>query len=418
MLQGTLHGLVAAQAAAGAASALLVFWIARALLRLGFGWALGAALLVALEPAQLFYERMIMAEAFGSVAWLAFVGCALAYAQRGTLPWLLGAVLAGIAGRLAAPERDPGRDRGAGAVAVAALARRGAHRARARARRGARDRRAARRLSQLRRPPRTRRLATSAWPGHSSSGWSRRWCAPSTSPAPAAQADILRRVRAPLADPWLREVQIWRGDGLWPAMQRETAASPEEAARVVADRALHADPLGLLPLALATLRQHLNAPSARWRMDSDLGRNALGKDFVATIRQRFGFNPTSVPFRDTVTSRAFDASRWWLTLAYFATPFYVAAIARRARRQRDVTALAFALVAGLLGTSQFLFSHILSFRYLHAFPVLLVLALAWLLGTRTQRAVDAVDDGFPAPDATRATDFPPAAHATGLCSAR
>ncbi len=32
VLPGTLHGLVAAQAAAGAASALLVFWIARALL--------------------------------------------------------------------------------------------------------------------------------------------------------------------------------------------------------------------------------------------------------------------------------------------------------------------------------------------------------------------------------------------------
>lgn len=405
VLPGTLHGLVAAQAAAGAASALLVFWIARALLRLGFGWALGAALLVALEPAQLFYERMIMAEAFGSVAWLAFVGCALAYAQRGTLPWLLGAVLAGIAGAslrqnailvaIVVPVLLPWlRWRGAARTALAHA------------------------LAAV--------LATAAlhvayrnYVGHHAHsppgyiGMAGPFQLGLVAPLVRAEhfagtgcpADILRRVRAPLADPWLREVQIWRGDGLWPAMQRD-CREPEEAARVVADRALHADPLGLLPLALATLRQHFDAPSARWRMDSDLGRNALGKDFVATIRQRFGFDPTSVPFRDTVTSRAFDASRWWLTLAYFATPFYVAAIARRARRQRDVTALAFALVAGLLGTSQFLFSHILSFRYLHAFPVLLVLALAWLLGTRTQRAVDAVDDGFPAPDATRATDFP------------
>jgi hypothetical protein len=191
--------------------------------------------------------------------------------------------------------------------------------------------------------------------------------------------DILQRVRPPIADPWLREVHIWRGDGLWPTMQR-ACRDPEGAAVVVADRALRSDPLGLLPMAFSTLRQHFDAPSARWRMDSDLGRNALSKDFIATIRGEFGFDPTGVPFRDTVTSRAFDASRWWLTWAYFVTPFYAVAIGWRARRQRDAAALVLASTAGLLVTSQLLFSHILSYRYLYAFPVLLILATAWWLG--------------------------------------
>jgi hypothetical protein len=112
-------------------------------------------------------------------------------------------------------------------------------------------------------------------------------------------------------------------------------------------------------------------------MDSDLGRNALGTDVIATLRTRFGFDPSSVPFRDTLTSRAFDASRWWLTCAYFVTPYYAGAIAWRARRRRDATALAFAVIAGLLFSSQVLASHILSYRYLYAFPVLLILAVAW-----------------------------------------
>jgi hypothetical protein len=204
--------------------------------------------------------------------------------------------------------------------------------------------------------------------------------------------DILQRVHPPTADPWLREVHIWRGDGLWPTMQW-SCRDPEDAARIVADRALRADPLGLVPMAWSTLRQHFDAPSARWRMDSDLGRNALGTDFIATVRAAFGFDPKNVPFRDTITSRAFDASRWWLTLAYFVTPLYVAAIVWRARRRRDAPALAFAAIAGLLFASQVLASHILSYRYLYAFPVLLILAGAWWVAGRSPGAESTLAPG-------------------------
>lgn len=412
VLPGTLHGLVAAQAAAGAASALLVFWIARTLLQLRFPWALAATLLVALEPAQLFYERMIMAEAFGSVAWLAFVGCALAYARHGKRRWLLGAVFAGIAGaslrqnailvvvlvplllpwlrRRFAPAGDAGAARRT-ALAHTALAL----------------------LATLPLHVGYRHLVghlTHAPPGYIglAGAFELGLVVPLVRAGHFAgtgcPSDILARIRPPLADPWLRELHIWRGDGLWEQM-KAWCRDPEEAARVVADRALRGNPLGLLPLAYATLRQHFDAPSARWRMDSDLGRNPLGKDFIARMRASFGFDPTDVPFRDTVTSRAFDASRWWLTFAYFATPFCVLMIARRARRRRDVTALAFATVAGLLCASQLLFSHILSYRYLHAFPVLLILGMAWLLGSRAATGADALQPGSPVPGATPPSEY-------------
>jgi hypothetical protein len=402
VLPHSLHGLVAAQAAAGVVSAMLVFGIARALLQVRFPWAFGAALLVAVEPSQLFYERMVMAEAFGGVAWLALLGCVLAYARRGGLGWLLGAVLAGIVGislrqnaiavAIVMPVLLPWLRRRMMADAPDAPGGPGTAEAAAAARPTLRTV-AAHTLLAL--------LATALLHvgyrhlvghfAHSPPGYvgmagpfelglvvplvrlehfAGTGCPP----------DILQRVHPPISDPWLRELHIWRGDGLWPTMQW-SCRDPEDAARVVADRALRSNPLGLLSMAASTLRQHFDAPSARWRMDSDLGRNWLGNDFIATIRASFGFDPKDVPFRDTITSRSFDASRWWLTAAYFVTPFYVAAMVRRARRRRDATALAFAASVGLLFASQLLASHILSYRYLYAFPVLLILAVAgWVAG--------------------------------------
>ena len=410
VLPRSLHTLVVAQAAAGVASAMLVFWITRVLLRVRFGWALAAAALVALEPAQLFYERMIMAEAFGSVAWLGFVGCVLAYAQRGRLAWLASAVLLGIVGAslrqnailvaVVVPPLIPwlreramrGAGAGAGAGAgsgvgewrvalvhslVALVATTGLHV-------GYRHlvghyAHSAPGYVGLAGPFELGLVVPLVRPEH----FAGTQCPP----------DILQHIGPPLGDPWLREVHIWRGDGLWPTM-RWRCKDPEQAARIVADRALKSNPLGLLPLAWAPVRQHFDDPSARWRMDSDLGRNWLGDDFVFAIRELFGFDPAPVPFRDTVTSRAFDGSRWWLTWAYFVTPLYVAALASRARRRRDFPAQAFALMTGLLFGSQLLFSHILSYRYLYAFPVLLIVAMAWWWGA-PRSATAAVDADEP-----------------------
>jgi hypothetical protein len=348
-------------------------------------WALAAAALVAVEPAQLFYERMVMAEAFGGLAWLAFVGCALAYARHGRWPWLLGAVLAGIAGVSL-------RLNGAlVAIVVPVLLpwlRLGAVPARTRLRTVLAHSLAAL-LATTTLHVGYRHLVghlTHAPPGYIAMAgpFELGLVAPLVRAeyfaGTGCPPDILQRVRPPLADPSLRELHIWRGDGLWPTMQW-SCRDPDAAARIVADRALWSNPLGLVAMSVATLRQYFDDASARWRMDSDLGRNWLGDDFVALIRDRFGFDPAPVPFRDTVTSRAFAAARWWLTAAYLATPLYAAALGWRAWRRRDPAALAFATLAGLLFASQLLLSHILSYRYLYAFPALLIVAAASWGGT-------------------------------------
>jgi hypothetical protein len=74
----SLHALVAAQSLAGVASAFFVYLIVRVFLGMRYEAALIAALLVAIEPGQLFYERMVMAEAFGSAIWLGFLVLVLA----------------------------------------------------------------------------------------------------------------------------------------------------------------------------------------------------------------------------------------------------------------------------------------------------------------------------------------------------
>src|SRR5512135_379233 len=69
----SLHALVIAQSLAGVASAFFVHLILRTFFSVRFEVALVAAMLVAIEPSQLFYERMVMAEAFGSAIWLGFL---------------------------------------------------------------------------------------------------------------------------------------------------------------------------------------------------------------------------------------------------------------------------------------------------------------------------------------------------------
>jgi len=92
----SLHALVVAQSLAGVASAFFVYLIVRVFLGVRYEAALIAALLVAIEPGQLFYERMVMAEAFGSAIWLGFLVLVLAYVRDGRTIWLPAIALAGI----------------------------------------------------------------------------------------------------------------------------------------------------------------------------------------------------------------------------------------------------------------------------------------------------------------------------------
>jgi hypothetical protein len=383
VLPGSLHGLVLAQTAAGVASALLAFAIARVQFGTRATVAGAAALLVALEPAQLFYERMVMAEAFGGLVWLAFLAACLQYARDGRPRWLAAAIAAGIAGaslrqnailvsilvpvllpflRLALLRDAAGRPSWRTTLAhalVVVLATGAVHSG-------------------------YRHLVghlTHAPPGYIGVAgvFELGYVAPLLRPEHFAGTrcapDLLQRVTFDLADPTLREAQLWSPGGLWDVMQR-ACPDPEAAAKTAADRALASSPLGILPMAVATLAEHFDPAAARWRMDSDLGRYPLYPWFSASLKQHFGLDADEFPYRDTPTSRWFDAGRWWYTWTYLSMPLLALALGWRAVRRRDAAVLTFAVAAGLLAVSQALFTHTICYRYLYAFPVLAILAAA------------------------------------------
>jgi hypothetical protein len=94
--RGSLLPLLAAQALASAVAALLVALILRRAFAAPRPVAAGIAVLCALEPLQLLYERYVMTEAFSLLMFAAFVTACLAYLRRATAGRLLLAQVAGV----------------------------------------------------------------------------------------------------------------------------------------------------------------------------------------------------------------------------------------------------------------------------------------------------------------------------------
>ncbi len=88
--------LVLLQTLFGVIGALLAYWMLRRAAGVDARIALFAVAVIAVEPAQLFYERMLMAEAAGLLSLLALVAASVAYVQRGRLRWALVMAVCGV----------------------------------------------------------------------------------------------------------------------------------------------------------------------------------------------------------------------------------------------------------------------------------------------------------------------------------
>ncbi len=389
----SLHALVIAQTLAGVASAFFVYLIARVFLNLRFGVALVIALLVAIEPGQLFYERMVMAEAFGSAIWLGFLVLVLAYVRDGRTAWLPAIAVAGI---LAVAFRLNGT---AVVLLIAPCL------PLWRAWFTASSAQAAGELSTQRRRI-ALQLAVSiamtlvlhvgyrhivAEIAHTRPGYIGTeglfllgFTAPAVSAADfdgtGCDPTVLNHVRASLNDPRTREGQLWGEGGLWAAMQRD-CPKPEAAADVVAHRASHRIFSKVLPMALTTTAQYFDDAEATWRMDSDLGRKGmLPLELIEPARQYFSFDVKPIAFTDTITLLWFQHARWWFTACFLLAPFVAIWLVVRLRHDASgPEARLLALVVLGLFLSQFLLSPIIAFRYLHPFPPLMLVCAAAIL---------------------------------------
>ncbi|GMV31181.1 MAG: hypothetical protein AMXMBFR59_33060 [Rhodanobacteraceae bacterium] len=379
---GTLAGLLAAQSLCGVLTALLCARLAGTDLGVDRRAAALVALLVAVEPAQVFYERMVMAESAGTLCFVAMVSCGFGYLRRRAWPWLPAMALAGImtvALRMSllpvvlgfallpplVAAAEPGLHRSwrrVGAHLLVALT------ATAAAHSG---------YQQLY----GYMYQSKAEYLHSSGTFRLGLVAPLVKPEHLVREELspqlLASVGPALADPRMREAQLWLDDGLIAVLRRAAGEETERHARHIASAALRDDPLGFLGLALLTTRDYFSPRETRARMADDLGVRALSESTLVTLRERLNYDATQVHTQRNPTARYFESAGNWLILCLFALAPLALIAALRVWSRRRSAALLLTLTALGLVAGQLLFSHIVSFRYLHPFaPLMLVCAAA------------------------------------------
>jgi hypothetical protein len=388
----SLEALVIAQTLAGVGSAMLLFFIVRRQLDVRFPIALAAAALFAADPSQLWYERLVMAEAFGSLAWLSFAALALQYCRSGRAALLPLVALAGI---LAVSFRlNPTLT----VVTVGGFL--PLWRAAYRQRLG--DRRAL--FAHL-----ALALASTAVlhvgyqqmigrvlgtpPGYIGVAglFQMGFVAPLIEPrhfeGTGCPPDILTRFPRPLADPREREGQLWGSDGLWAAMQKY-CKDPETDAATVAHRASHDHPLRALGMGFATAAQYFDPGESDWRMESDIGhKGSTPWELIEPVREFFFLSPERIAYTDSTVIEYFKHAKIWFTVCFFALPLLAwLALVGTDYRDEDAPARALVTIALWLFGSQLVFSHVICFRYLHPFMPMVIALLALLLERRRRGA--------------------------------
>jgi hypothetical protein len=381
---GSLVSLLLMQTVLGAATALTLYHI----LRSAFGvrvWIAGlAACALALEPTQLFYERMIMTETTSSFCLLVCVAAALAYLRTGLLRWLM---VCAILGTLVVSLRigmvplalclAP-----IGPLLLAVL----------RGRSGV--------------PALTlQRLSVHMIVAVLVTGLCHHeykvWYGDRTNSAPSYLQDagifrlglvvpllkakhfagtgidpaMLDEVSFPLADPHLREAQIWQPTGLIGVLRRHAGARTREVAAVLAERAIGDDPIGVVRLGLYTFAEYFDAQKRSARLQSDLGyEQPLDQRTLVLLRERFHYEAGNM--LPTPVARYFERGAIWLVFCLFALLPLALLMLGMHWRAHPAPALLIALLSAGLVFGELLCAHIISFRYLHPLPMLFLLCAA------------------------------------------
>ncbi|GAB3753927.1 hypothetical protein GCM10028795_24960 [Lysobacter olei] len=357
----------------GALTSWALFGFLRHGVGLPFAFSLVPALLLSGEPAQVFMERMVMAESFGLLAFVATLLLLSAYLARGNGWWYLMACGMGL---LAGALRTNVLPVVMGLGVVTPLIRLMATGV------GTRPTRAAMQLllpfamlvvSHVAYTVAYGRAAGQS-PGYLVHTGMMRigLVAPLVRPehfeGTGVSGDILKQVHRPLNDHWQRGHHIWAEDGLWRQIERHSP-NPELVARTVTRRAMLSDPVGLLAINFDTLGGYFNSDKVYWRMMDDKGVIAPSERDLELVQEWLNWDARGVDAQETPARRYFAASHAWLTACLLAlAPLALVSVAMGwgSRNWPQVLLLAFASWG--LVASHLLFAHIVSFRYLHSFP--------------------------------------------------
>ena len=374
-LTGSLSTLLIVQALLGVGTAIVVCIIVRDVFHVRRRLAAMAALAIAAEPSQLFYERMVMTESVSTFVLIAAIATAFAYIRHGALKHLLACIflglalaslrvglvpiavslgIASVALRLFSEPFNQGWLMHLLIAVTATLALHGAYK------------------------------TFCGFRMHSDPVYIRDGglfelglVAPLVKPAhfegTGVDPMVLSEVRIPLSDARAREAQIWAPDGLIAVLKRHAGANAYAVARVVAERAMHDDPIGLVRLGLETTRDYFDADQRRARLASDLGSDRpLDETLISLLHERFHDDDVDSYHVVSLVYSYFAAGSTWLIVCLFAlAPLSLAVLVLCWKQHRRVGILVALLGFGFT-IGQILCSHIISFRYLHPFPVLVI----------------------------------------------
>jgi hypothetical protein len=384
LASGDALALILLQSACGVFAAVCLYgWLRSQSVR---SWlALAATAAFALEPAQLYYERNLMAEASGGALLVAFFVALSVYLARGHARWIPCYVLLGLGavamrlsllpvvlglGVLAPVLRflaSPSRDRGAlwrqtAHLALAVLATWASHAVYQQA----------------------YGLLTHGPPAYNAAAGRIRLgvVAPLVRPAHFAGSGVdpsaLQQLRIALDDPRQREAHIWLPGGLVDVVTRH-AAEPEAAARRISANALRDRPWALLPVAGSLLQEHLDPRRMAEHLAVDLGPRPPHETLARQLHQRLQVDPATLRDRSGLATRWFALGSVWLTGCLFAlVPLALAALWRGRALPWPALRLLLCFAALGLTAGYLLFAPVASFRYLHPLPWFVLASLALL----------------------------------------
>jgi hypothetical protein len=385
----SLWALVWWQTAAGVAVGALAWHLLVHRLAVSRRLASIAVAVLVIEPAQLYYERMVLAETFGLLAFMLFCAGASAYVDSGRIGWLPLTIVLGLTAvslrlnylpvvlvisaglpliRLFSHPRPAWREV-VTHVAIAALC------------------------------VATTHLAFHQWVAYifkSPPGYIARagfmqlgLVMPLVTPEHLQQVglprDLEQQLRFPLDDPDLRMSHQWAPGGLVRTL-RDRGIAIEPVARPLVRMALRDDPLGLVRMGVHTVGNYFRDETIGHALENDLGRRVIPYDVLWTLREIWNYDADGLWSRETPISRYFERATPVLVVCLLALgPLALACVILERRTAIRAQIIFFALLSIGLVMAHVLFVPVAFYRYLHPLPVFVVLNVTALASVSMRR---------------------------------
>jgi hypothetical protein len=203
--------------------------------------------------------------------------------------------------------------------------------------------------------------------------------------AEGVSPNVLSLLRHNLHDPDERNAQTWAAFGLADVLGAADNEAGDALAGRIAMRALRDDPLGLLQLGKSNLDGYFDPEVAPGRLRMDrASEQPYGPDVQASARSVLNTSIIGTEKVESTARRWFTFASSWLVWCWLAlVPLAAWGCWRLHRNRRSGEGSVLLLYAIGLASSHFLFSAIVSYRYLHPMPVFVLIALAVVAAPRT-----------------------------------